>query len=195
MPGPPDPVATARLYRTFHEAVAGFVRRRVPAGDADDVAQEVFLRLHRAAPSLRDESRAQAFVLGIARRTVADYHRRRRLPLAPLDEAPEPTAAPLDVHEEVLSWLLPMIASLPEPGRTALRLADVEGRSMAEIAEVAGLSVSGAKSRVQRARRALGDVLAACCAVEFGAEGRAVGYESVGGACAPCRSGCGAASV
>ena len=192
----PDALAptTARLYHAFHEAVGGFVRRRVPSADADDVAQEVFLRLHRAAPSLRDGARAHAFVFGIARRTVADYHRRRRPAPASLDSVPEPTSDVPDVHEEVLSWLVPMIASLPEPGRTALRLADVEGRSMAEIAEAAGLSVSGAKSRVQRARRALGAVLAACCAVEFGAEGRAVGYEPVGDACRSCGSRGAAAS-
>ena len=178
-----DPAATARLYRAFHEPIVGFVRRRVPAADADDVAQEVFLRLHRAAHSLRDEQRAHAFVFGIARRTVADYHRRRRPATASLDDAPEPEAVPDDVHEEVLGWLVSMIALVPEPGRTALRMADLEGRSMAEIASATGLSVSGAKSRVQRARRALGKAVAACCAVEFGRDGRAVAYSPDGCSC------------
>ena len=170
------------------------VRRRVPAADTDDVAQEVFLRLHRAAPTLRDEQRAQAFVLGIARHTIADYYRRRRPPMGALDDAPDPEADVPDVHEDVLSWLVPMIALLPEPARTALRLADVDGRTMAEIASITGLSVSGAKSRVQRARRALGDVLAACCAVEFGPDGRAVSYHFVGDTCSACEDGARAAS-
>ena len=181
-----DAAATDRLYRAFHEAVRGFVRHRVPTADAADVAQEVFLRLHRAAPTLREPNRARAFVLGIARRAVADYHRRRRPASASLDSAPELAAEPDDVHEEVLRWLVPMIDLLPPPGAEALRLADVEGRSMAEIAAHTGLSISGAKSRVQRARRALGDLLAACCAVEFGPEGRAVDYERSDAACRSC---------
>jgi RNA polymerase sigma-70 factor (ECF subfamily) len=62
-------------------------------------------------------------------------------------------------------------------------MADVEGRLQAEVAETLGLSVSGAKSRIQRARRKLGEVLAACCAVEFGPDGRVSGFERQRQAC------------
>src|SRR5690606_23324295 len=62
-----------------------------------------------------------------------------------------------DVHEEVLTWLVPMIAELPEGYAEAVRLADVEGLTQQELAERLGLSLSGAKSRVQRGRVLLGE--------------------------------------
>jgi RNA polymerase sigma-70 factor (ECF subfamily) len=58
-------------------------------------------------------------------------------------------------------------------------MADVEGKTQQEVADYLGLSLSGAKSRVQLARQKLGEVLAACCEVEFGEEGRAVAYRKV----------------
>ena len=81
---------------------------------------------------------------------------------------------PKDVHEEVLSWLEPMIEELPPKYRQALRLADVEGVPQRVVADRLGLSLSGAKSRVQRARVQLGELLDECCQVELGADGRVV---------------------
>ncbi|MGK7369329.1 MAG: sigma factor-like helix-turn-helix DNA-binding protein, partial [Candidatus Halalkalibacterium sp. M3_1C_030] len=73
-------------------------------------------------------------------------------------------------------WLIPMIDELPKKYRIPLKMADVEGKTQQEVADRLDLSLSGAKSRVQRGREKLGDVLAACCEVEFGEEGRAVAY-------------------
>jgi RNA polymerase sigma-70 factor (ECF subfamily) len=69
-----------------------------------------------------------------------------------------------------------MADDLPDGYRDALVMADFEGRAQQEVADRLGLSLSGAKSRIQRARKMLGDALRACCDVEFGAEGRAVAY-------------------
>lgn len=178
------------LFRTFAESIRRFVRRRVPTdADAEDVTQDVFLRISENADQLQDAERAQAWVYAIARRAVADFYRHReRQPDTdhPLDGEPEAEAvspAPLvshegahDVHEEVLSWLRPMIDELPDKYARPLRWADVDGLKQQEIADRLGLSLSGAKSRIQRARQKLGEVLAACCAVEFGPSGRATRF-------------------
>lgn len=177
-------------WRAFLDGVKGFVARRVPAADADDVAQEVFLRLHRGADGLRDAARAQAWAYTIARRTVADYYRRRA---APSEEALlEPDAAVGDTydplaHEQVLSWIRPMAESLPEIYRDALLLADFEGHTQAEVAARLGLSLSGAKSRVQRARALLAERLHDCCAFELDDTGRVTSYEQRRGECSSCR--------
>ncbi len=182
-------LSTERLWHDFAAGVRAFVRRRVPPSEVEDVVQDVFLRIHERASLLRDETRAPAWVYAIARHAVADFYRRRaRRPAALSAEAPLPDAdaaspEPLarydgahSVHEEVLSWLRPMIGALPEKYARPLRWADVEGVPQKEIARRLGLSLSGAKSRIQRARKQLGEVLAACCAVEFGSEGRATGF-------------------
>lgn len=172
--------SSERLWRTFAEGVRAFVRRRVPPAEADDIVQDLFLRIHENVASLRGEERVQAWIYTLARRTIADFYRRRaRRPDAASAALPDTLAAHdgvHDVHEEVLSWLRPMIGALPEAYAAPLRWADVDGLPQQEIADRLGLSLSGAKSRVQRARQKLGDVLADCCAVEFGPEGRAVGF-------------------
>ena len=181
---------TPEVWEPFVDALRGFVARRVPAAEADDVLQDVLLRLHQAAPTLRDAEKAEAWVYGIARRTVAD-HFRQRPTLEGTDDTDalaDPAAPPEnlavfrgdhDVHEEVLSWLRPFAEALPEPDRTAVLLADFEGRTQQEVADRLGLSLSGAKSRVQRARVRLGDALRACCEVEFGPDARARAFRRV----------------
>lgn|GEM_PF-137702 len=184
-------------WRPFIDGLRAFVARRVPADDADDVAQEVMLRLHQGADSLRDSERAEAWVFGVARRAIADYYRsgdyRARRDGEPLGEGAEAVAAPPrpdeaprgfasfagdhSTHEEVLTWLRPMAEELPAPYRDALVMADFEGHTQRRVADELGLSLSGAKSRVQRARRLLGERLRQCCRLELDGAGRVVDFE------------------
>lgn len=178
-------------WQPFVRGLAGFVARRVPAQDAEDVLQDVLVRLHQGAAGLRDAGRAESWVYGIARRTIADYYRARRPPLSPgpapeVDDLPDPAApeprgfaafgGDHGVHEEVLSWLRPMAEELPDKYARALLMADFDGRTQQEVADELGLTLSGAKSRVQRARALLGESLRRCCEVELDEEGRAVDF-------------------
>lgn len=181
---------TEAVWARFRAVLLRFLRARLPSeADAEDVLQDVFVRIHEGRGHLAHPDRVQAWVFGIARRAVADFYRARgrRLDDAPEETAEPPGVAPVeagvngrrsdhDVHEEVLSWLVPMVEALPEAYREAVRLADVEGLTQREVADRLGLSLSGAKSRVQRGRALLGEVLRACCEVEFGPDGRAVEY-------------------
>ena len=189
---PPLPEANREPpWAHFAGGLRGFVARRVPAQDADDVTQEALLRIHKSAASLRDPQRVQAWVYSVARRTVADYYRNHRqveiADAAELDSTADPNASVTEklatfegdhsVHEEVLTWLRPIAEQLPATYRKALVLADFEGRTQREVAEELGLSLPGAKSRVQRARRMLAAELESCCSVELGADGRAVDFK------------------
>lgn len=188
--GAPDE-ASAR-WLPFVDGLRAFVARRVPEADVDDVAQEVFLRLHRASDRLATVERPEAWVYGVARHAIADHFRHTYGPdgsrnAEPVEEdqlvaeaPPEPGFDSFDgdhgVHEEVLSWLRPLAEWLPDGYRQALVMADFEDRTQAEVAEELGLSLSGAKSRVQRARRMLGEDLRRCCEVVLGPEGRVVEF-------------------
>lgn len=188
MSTPPERSAREH-WEPFVRGLGAFVARRVPERDAPDVAQEVLMRLHRSAGSLRTADRAEAWVYSIARRTIADYYRDRgrrgEVPAEevedlPADGASEPGFGRFegdhDVHEEVLSWLRPMAEELPETYREALLLADFEGMAQKDVADRLGLSLSAAKSRVQRARVLLGERLERCCRVELDAGGRVVDF-------------------
>lgn len=186
-------VNTETLWRQFSGQVRGFIRSRVSSDqEAEDILQDIFMRIHKGIEDFRQEGRVQSWVFGIARRALADHYRKRgrnRENPAGSDVRNDESEKPIvdlndfdgehDVHEEVLSWLIPMIDELPEKYGKPLKMADVEGKTQREIADDLGLSLPGAKSRVQRARQKLGEVLAACCEVEFGEEGRAVAYHKI----------------
>lgn len=186
-------IDTELLWQKFSDQVQGFIRSKVPNDDiAEDVLQDIFIRIHEGIGNLQQGDRVQSWVFGIARRALADYYRskgRDKESPAGTDIKTEGDKDPtLDlnefegehgVHEEVLSWLIPMIDELPDKYGKPLKMADVEGKTQQEVADYLGLSLSGAKSRIQRARLKLGEVLAACCEVEFGEEGRAVAYHKI----------------
>ncbi len=73
-------------------------------------------------------------------------------------------------------WLKPMIDDLPDKYREALWLTEFEGLTQVELAERLGISVSGAKSRVQRGRSLLRHDLLDCCQFEFDRRGGIIGY-------------------
>jgi RNA polymerase sigma-70 factor (ECF subfamily) len=136
---------------TRHARLRGFVGRRI--GDpyaADDVAQEVLLRLHRSMGHLRVEDRLDAFAYRIARNAIIDHHRSRasarETPAEPdhlvtrieadgdTDQHPD-----ADGPRQELARCLALIRGLPDPYREALTLTDLGKLSQVEPAEVVGL--------------------------------------------------------
>ena len=179
------------LWASFADGLRAFVAARVPVQDAEDVAQEALLRIHKNAATLKNPQRTQAWIYTVARRTIADFYRSRRPVDVPdskdFEAMVDPNAAVAEklatfagdhsVHEEVLTWLRPIAEQLPPGYREALLMADFEGLTQGQVADALGLSVPGAKSRVQRARKMLAAELERCCAVELGAEGRVEDFE------------------
>lgn len=181
--------ATARVWEAFAGDVRRYFARRVAEPhDADDLVQEVFLRVHRHLPDLRAGERVAPWVFRIARHALIDFYRRRgtRAAIAPLDNE----IVLLDADDGsltalVASWLEDFLPALEAGDQEALRLADIEGVSQVALAARWGVSVSGAKSRVQRARRRLRDAVLACCHVEFDRHGNVLAYEKRSRCCEP----------
>jgi RNA polymerase sigma-70 factor, ECF subfamily len=176
------------VYEAFHAPLRRFVLVRVgDAAAADDVLQEIYLRIHAHIDSLRDCSRLQAWVYQIARHTIVDYYRARRPAAELLESLTLPDDACVDNAEcELAGSLAAMIDDLPEKYRQALSMIVYEGLTQQEAAERLGLSLSGAKSRVQRAREKLKDMLLNCCHFEFDGYGGILDYQ---GRCCCCVAG------
>ena len=169
-------VAADGLWQNLHPRLRGFVRTRIADPEAaDDVAQEVLLRLHRSLPELRAEDRLDAFAYRIARNAIIDHYRARarakEVPATP-DELTSRIEADADIDhgpnddrgvQELARCLEPLVQRLPAPYREALTLTDLGGLSQVEAASVAGLSVPGMKTRVQRARAQVHELLTGCC--------------------------------
>jgi RNA polymerase sigma-70 factor (ECF subfamily) len=123
--------------------------------DAEDAAQEVFLRLYRNLGRL--ESRNLAAWLYRVTVNVCHDARRRRPRAIPVEEAPELAAAGADPHgsldeAERRALLLRSLRLLSEKERAALVLRDLEGLSTAEVARVLGSSVGTVRSQLSKAR-------------------------------------------
>lgn len=174
--------STTQVWNDYHSKLRAFIARRVESPDtADDILQDVFLKTYRQLPELKDQGKLQSWLYQIARNAIIDHYRARRAPGGPIDEVPAESADATGTAErELAECLRPMIATLPEPYRDALVLSDLEGLTQREIAEREGISLSGAKSRVQRARTMLRDQLEACCRFEFDQRGRLVSYRPHG---------------
>jgi RNA polymerase sigma-70 factor (ECF subfamily) len=163
---------TSLMWAEFAGRLRAFVARRVPAGiEPDDVVQDVFVRVVRHLPSLRDTERIEAWLFQIARNALRDAMRvrqRRDMRTDPLDvdlpaEADSENVRAAEV--ELAPCLMPMVARLAEPYRSAIELTSVQGLTQTEAAKRAGVSISGMKSRVQRARDQLKQMLMQCCEV------------------------------
>ena len=185
-------MTTENLWETFHMGLRRFILQRIPdEQSADDVLQETFLKIHTRIASLRDEDKLQSWMYQIARNAIADYYRQQKATV----ELPEALPVPDEpvFEDEVIKDLIPsvkaMVESLPATYREALILTEYEGLTQRELAQRLGLSFSGAKSRVQRAREKLKTMLLDCCHFEFDRLGKIIDYAPN---CACCTSdGCG----
>lgn len=187
----PPMTSTLDLWQEHKTRLRGYIAKRVRESDAvDDILQEVFLKAHASRHAVRAPGSLGAWLYRIAAHAIVDHYRARQ----PLDELPEELAAPepaSDPVAELASCLQPLVADLPETYQSALVLAELEGLPQKEVARRLGLSLSGAKSRIQRGREQLRQRVLACCDVEVGRNG-IVGYVPRTQGCgAGCGEGCG----
>jgi RNA polymerase sigma-70 factor (ECF subfamily) len=192
---------SAVVFAEFHRRLRAFVSRRVRnSGDVEDIVQETFLRIHRHLGEVRGADRLAAWVFQVARSAIVDHFRRQRPPGEVLREEHEVAATPDAVgssgsaseFEELAACLAPIIESLPPADREAIDLSEIKGLTQRAASTRVGVTLSGMKSRVQRARRKLKAMLLACCRIELDRRGGIVGHEPRDGACEPCRPSSGA---
>ncbi len=171
-----NPAEIANRRKIIHN----FIRARITdAAAVDDLTQEALVKAERAAPSLKDSSKVEGWMFRIARNVIADHFRNsKRLVISSSDggSAIGPDIALFNQEQEsrkahLLRCVRAFAQSLPDHYRTALELVDFEGMSQVELAKRFGLTVSAAKSRVQRARARLRALIDACCEVDTDAYG------------------------
>jgi RNA polymerase sigma-70 factor, ECF subfamily len=170
--------ANARELRAL---LVPFISKRVEPQDVDDVLQNVFVRIQRGLGDLRDTDKIVAWAYQVARNAIIDHARhkavRRHEPLERVRSATTPEPDEESAARELAIIVGHFIAMLPEPYRDALRLTELEGLTQAEAARRAGLSLPGMKSRVQRARVQLRELLEACCDIELDTRGSIIDVE------------------
>jgi len=177
--------ATARgAWQELDAKVRPFVARRVRRPeDVDDLVQDIFLKLQRGLPDLREDDRFGTWVYRVARNAITDYRRAngRRVLLeeASREDEPDTEIDPdTSTEAELAGYVATFVTLLPSPYREAITLTDLQGLSQKDAADMVGISLSGMKSRVQRGRRLLREALDACCAIALDARGHVIGCEA-----------------
>ena len=176
------------LWQDYHDRLLGFIRSRVESTEiAEDILQDVFIKIQKGLTNLQNKERMEGWIYQIVRNAIVDHYRSRKA----FEELPQSLMAPEPEQEtqaryEISTCLKPMIESLPALYRDALQLSEIDGMKQKQVAETLGLSLSGAKSRVQRGRGMVLDMLTDCCRFERDHRGTMVGYETRNSNCSVC---------
>ena len=170
--------ATEDIWFEYHKKLSAFIRNRVSDDVVDDLLQDVFVKIHTRMDSLKDDTKLESWLYQITRNAVIDYYRSNK----PTEDLPDWIEQPQSDEEEIIrrelsSCLEPMIKQLPDKYREAIQLSEIERKTQKEVAELKNISLSGAKSRVQRGRGLLKAMLYECCQIEINQDNQLVSYE------------------
>jgi RNA polymerase sigma-70 factor, ECF subfamily len=172
------------IYSSFQPRIRGYLSRMLGKNEAEDLAQEVFIKVDKALKEFRGEARLSTWIYRIATNAALDRLRsssfRQREKECVLGEtSSQNEAEPEDrnvwtgeqkpdleqqlIHREMNSCIREYVEQLPEDYRAALVLSEVEGFKNREIAEILGVSLDTVKIRLHRARARLKDSLESHC--------------------------------
>jgi RNA polymerase sigma-70 factor (ECF subfamily) len=169
MPEPIDAATFEAQVLAHLDALYGFVRRRlVDKSAAEDVLQEALLRAWERRAQVRAPNLLRPWLYQVVINSLYEHLRRRRrlVALTALEEAVERHVAaedptPLEVVLERVTneQLFLALRMVPEDFALAVELADLEGQSYREIADILGVPIGTVMSRIYRGRRLLADVI------------------------------------
>lgn len=177
-----------QLYNKLGNQLRYFIAKRVsdPMA-AEDILHDVFIKIHRSINSLKNSDKMESWVFQITRNAIIDYYRQRKphLEIEDDDVPYEEEDDNNETHGRASSGLTSMIEELPQIYRDAILLTEYQGLTQKELAEKMNISLTGAKSRVQRGKKMLRDLLLQCCHFEYDKYGTVIDYCKV---CCCCSS-------
>ena len=180
-------MTTSTIWEKYAEEVKRFIISKVQDPHvADDLLQEVFMKVHTKKTSIKDEKKVKSWLFAVSRNTVFDHFRKtgKEVPL----EKEEKIISSDDsyVHSEK-DCLHGIIQNLPEKYKKPLFLADIKGEKQANIAEKLALPVSTVKSQIQRGRKLIVQGYMDCCDYKLNEKGLLVGEVKDKAQCKVCR--------
>lgn len=173
-------IVVENLWNDLSKPLKGFIKKHIKNNqDADDILQNVFYKIQTNIGSLKNTEKLHSWVYTIAKNSIMDFYREHKYDQL-LTELPDGLAyyqAEINANEEIAECLKTMIQYLPEKYKSAIILTEFQNLTQKELSEKMGLSLSGAKSRVQRARVKLKEMLIGCCSLEFDHFGNIIEYQ------------------
>lgn len=163
-------MSAQEIWEEFSQRLKLFIFKRTRnEQDAEDILQNVFYKIQTHLHQLRDEERLEFWLYRITRNAINDFYRVHDHKIDSVDDLENirgESHSAVSI-QEIGSCLRPMIDHMPQRYSQALTLTELEGWTQEAMAEKLNLSWSGAKSRVQRGKAMLKDMLLEGCNLEF----------------------------
>lgn len=167
------------IHASFRPRIHRFLTRLVGQNEAEDLTQEVFVRVSRALPDFRGEAKISTWIYRIATNVATDRLRSRSFEpqcnqanstgegsIQDVDALPEEKRPSLErqlVRQEMSSCVQDYINTLPESYRAVVLMSEIEGLTNQEIADVLDLTLETVKIRLHRGRAKLKEKLESGC--------------------------------
>lgn len=167
----------APVFQQYERELLSFIKKRLKdSGESEEVLNQILMKVYQHCEKLPDIQNTRAWLYQITRNAIYDYFKEKQRRQY-LDETVELREETDDSIAQSLEPLIPaMIRMLPEAYGIPLQMSDLEGIPQKEIAEKLGLSLSGAKSRIQRGREKLKALFFECCHLELDQRGVPVSF-------------------
>lgn len=172
------------IWNQYRSALLGFIKKRVDEVYAEDILQDVFVKVLSKMDSLDESAKVESWLYQITRNAVVDFYRSRKTAIPPEWYEDEDEAIP-DVTE-LCNCLVPLINTLPEKYRSALLLSEIQRKPQQSVADSLSISLSAAKSRIQRGRDMLKGVILGCCTITKDSTDSVVSCEKKDSECSEC---------
>ncbi len=184
----------ATIHNQFSSVLQRFVSSRVSNNDdAQDILQDIFIKISKSIHQLSDEEKLKSWIFTIARNAITDYYRKnankKEIPLDDHQSYDTAEENDSDFTKGIDSCLSGFIQKLPHRYKEVIIDSEIKGISQKILAEKYDLAYPSLRSRIQRGRAKLKDMLVNCCSIELDRRGNIISAsvkkpgENICGAC------------
>ena len=180
------------IYAAFHQELLGYLKSKVRSReDAEDILQNVFVKISSSINQLNDEVKVKNWIFTITKNAIIDYYRgnaskRKAAIVEEIDENIIDNADP-DPTKGLDQCMNTMIGLLPDEYRDIIMDSEIKGTKQKELADHYGMAYPSMRSRVQRGRERLKQLLFNCCDIRTDQQGNIMEARGKGGCDGPCQ--------
>ncbi len=166
---------TIKIWNEFSEALKRFIYGRVKNHEmTDDLLQEVFIKIHLNNHQIKKQGSVKSWIFTLTNNAIKDYLKTQSKTTNQITEIVDQEIV-LEEEHSAKDCILPLVKNLPPTYKEAILLSEIKGLKQAEVATLLNISLSGAKSRIQRGRDLLKQGFIECCDYTLNEFGHLVG--------------------
>ncbi|MFN3405378.1 MAG: RNA polymerase sigma factor SigZ [Cytophagaceae bacterium] len=173
----------AGIHKDFHKLLYNFIVKRVKdKSDAEDILQEVFIKIATKIDSLDEDEKLKSWIFTIARNTIIDYYRKNsNNTITEITEKIKDEFSEVEDNDATKGMdkcLAGFIQKLPDEYRDVIIDSELKGIKQKDLAVKYNIAYPSLRSRVQRGRSRLKAMLLNCCKIKSDSRGNIIDVES-----------------